>query len=249
MTIRPCLIIPCYNHGPTMAAVLERVLPLGLAVYVVDDGSDSPTRGTLESLAQRHPQVCLHRLPVNQGKGGAVMQGMRLAHQAGYTHALQVDADGQHDLNDVGRFLDLAVRHPEAVIAGCPVYDSSVPKARLYGRYLTHVWVWIETLSFSIADSMCGFRCYPLAPTVALIDSVPIPRRMDFDIEIIVRLYWAGLSVINLPTRVTYPAGGLSHFDAWRDNLRISRMHARLAFGMLWRAPRLLWRRLCGVPA
>ncbi len=46
------------------------------------------------------------------------------------------------------------------------------------------------------------------------------------------------------PTRVTYPAGGVSHFKGLRDNVLISRMHARLFFGMLGRAPALLWRRL-----
>ena len=117
-----------------------------------------------------------------------------------------------------------------------------MPKGRLYGRYLTHVWVWINTLSLAIKDSMCGFRVYPLVRTLAAI--VPsIGKRMDFDPEIAVRLVWAGTQVVNLPTRVTYPADGVSHFDVWRDNLRISAMHTRLFFGMLWRLPGLLWRR------
>ncbi|WP_198019636.1 glycosyltransferase family 2 protein [Pseudogulbenkiania sp. MAI-1] len=246
MSFSPCLVIPCYNHGRSMAAVLARLTPFGLPVWVVDDGSDAATRRELERLAAAEPLLHLHRLPVNGGKGAAVMHGMRLAHRAGFSHALQVDADGQHALDDVPRFLALAQARPAAVIAGQPVYDASVPKARLYGRYLTHFWVWVETLSFAIGDSMCGFRCYPLAATVSLIERVAIPTRMDFDIEIIVRLYWEGLEVVNLPTRVTYPADGLSHFDALADNVRISRMHTRLFFAMLPRAPALLRRRLKG---
>lgn len=123
-----------------------------------------------------------------------------------------------------------------------PEYDESVPKGRLYGRYLTHLWVWINTLSFAIRDSMCGFRIYPLAPVLALMAQEPIGRRMDFDVEIIVRLFWRGVAVINLPTRVTYPSDGVSHFDVWRDNVRISRMHARLFFGTSRRLPRWLLR-------
>ena len=130
------------------------------------------------------------------------------------------------------------------VVTGQPVFDTSVPKARLYGRYATHVWVWINTLSFDIRDAMCGFRVYPLAPTLRLFDDVAIGRRMDFDVEVLVRLYWRGLRVVNLPTRVTYPADGVSHFDVLRDNLRISWMHTRLFFGMLPRAPMLLWRKV-----
>jgi hypothetical protein len=136
--------------------------------------------------------------------------------------------------------------YPEAVICGCPVYDASVPKARLYGRYATHVWVWINTLSFDIRDSMCGYRVYPLARTLALIDSVKLGSRMDFDADIIVRLHWRGAQVRNRPTRVTYPADGVSHFRLWHDNLRISRMHTVLFLGMLLRSPMLLarkWRR------
>jgi hypothetical protein len=82
---------------------------------------------------------------------------------------------------------------------------------------------------------------YPLAPVVALLDDIRIGQRMDFDSDIIVRLYWRGVPVVNQPTRVTYPRDGISHFHPWRDNVRISLMHARLFFGMLWRLPRLLW--------
>lgn len=136
--------------------------------------------------------------------------------------------------------------HPEAVICGIPAYDASVPKARLYGRYATHIWVWINTLSLHLRDTMCGFRVYPLPPVLRLIGEETIGRRMDFDTEVMVRLYWRQLPVEHLATRVTYPSDGVSHFDVWRDNVRISRMHTRLFFGMLWRAPRLLWRRLQG---
>jgi hypothetical protein len=121
-----------------------------------------------------------------------------------------------------------------------------VPKARLYGRLLTHVWVWINTLSLAIKDSMCGFRVYPLADVVDVIDHARLGRRMDFDPEIAVRLVWRGLKVVNLPTPVSYPRDGVSHFDTLWDNVRISGMHARLFFGMLLRAPLLLWRRVAG---
>jgi hypothetical protein len=145
---------------------------------------------------------------------------------------------------DVGKFLAMAADHPQAVICGEPVYDQSVPKGRLYGRYLTHVWVWINTLSLAIRDSMCGFRVYPLAPVVALIDQVAVGRRMDFDPELLVRLHWRGVRIESLPTRVSYPLDGVSHFKMWLDNLLISRMHAKLFLGMLWRSPLLLWRKV-----
>lgn len=240
---RPCIVVPVYNHQHAIGAVLDGLLPHGAHCILVDDGSAPDCAAALDQLAAAWPdRVTLLRLARNQGKGAAVLRGFEHAAAQGFTHALQIDADGQHSGADVPRFLDLAARHPAAVIAGCPLYDESVPKARLYGRYATHVWVWINTLSLQIKDSMCGFRVYPLAPTVALARRARLGRRMNFDTDILVRLYWDGLEVVNLPTRVGYPSDGVSHFRLWRDNLLITRMHTVLFFGMLARAPRLLLR-------
>lgn len=245
---QPCLLIPIYNHGDSIRAMVENLLPHGLPIFIVDDGSAPATRQVLMTLAAEQASVRLFHLAENAGKGAAVMHGMRAARQAGFSHALQIDADGQHDAADVPRFLERGRLRPTALICGKPVYDKSVPRGRLYGRYLTHFWVWIETLSFAIGDSMCGFRLYPLESTCALIERVRIATRMDFDIEIVVRLAWEDLPVENIATRVTYPPDGISHFDMWRDNLRITRLHTRLFFAMLPRLPLLLWRRLSDAP-
>jgi len=239
----PCLIIPCYNHGAMMADVVSRLHVFGLPCIVVDDGSDRATAQELERLAAVTPWLTLHRLAQNQGKGAAVMAALTLACAQGFSHALQVDADGQHHLADVPRLLEEAQQHPDCLISGRPVYDDSVPKARLYGRYITHVWVWIETLSLSLKDSMCGFRVYPLLPVMRLLGTTTLGERMDFDTEIMVRLYWQGTRSRFIPTQVVYPSDGLSHFDPLKDNLRISYMHSRLFFGMLRRMPQLLRQR------
>ena len=243
VTFRPCVLIPCYNHGAMMASVLARLAPCDLPGLGVDDGSDETTRRTLEDLAADHPQITLLRLAENSGKGAAVMQGLKACSARGFTHAVQVDADGQHAIEDIPRLLALAERHPDALISGQPVYDDSIPRSRLYGRWITHVWVWIETLSLQLKDSMCGFRVYPVSPTLRLAAREPLGKRMDFDTEVMVRLYWQGNTSVFLPTRVTYPQDGLSHFDALKDNVRISLMHTRLFFGMLPRMPGLLFRR------
>ncbi|MEO8409181.1 MAG: glycosyltransferase [Propionivibrio sp.] len=246
MSFAPCFLIPIYNHKDSIGATVDRLVAWSLPIFIVDDGSDAATRAVLAELAAEQSLVRLSTLPANGGKGAAVMHGMRLARQAGFSHALQIDADGQHDTADVPLFFACGAACPAAVVCGRPRYDASVPKGRLYGRFVTHFWVSVETLSRSIGDSMCGFRLYPLAAACALIDRVPIPTRMDFDIEIVVRLAWEGLPIENIDTRVTYPADGVSHFDLWRDNLRISKMHTRLFFGMLLRLPMLLWRKVGG---
>ena len=238
----PCAVIPVYNHETAVPAVVDALLAAGLPCVLVDDASSPTCAAVLAQLAQGE-NIHLIRLAVNQGKGGAVMAGLREASRLGFTHALQVDADGQHDLRDVASFIQVSRLNPGALVCGYPQYDASVPKGRLYARYLTHVWVWINSLSLQIPDSMCGFRVYPLAPTLVLINSVKLGKRMDFDPEILVRLTWRNQPMRWLPTRVHYPQDGLSHFRLVHDNALISSMHTRLFFGMLVRLPAILWRR------
>jgi glycosyltransferase involved in cell wall biosynthesis len=225
--------------------MVDAVHAHGLVSVVVDDGSNAETARTLDALAAQHG-TCMQlvRLAQNQGKGGAMMAGLRAAYAAGYSHALQIDADGQHDVTDIPKFLAQSLAHPDTVICGKPCYDASVPKGRLYGRYATHIWVWINTLSLDIRDSMCGFRVYPLAPVVQLINESNLGKRMDFDPELLVRLHWRGVPLLSVPTKVSYPLDGVSHFKLLWDNLLISGMHTRLFFGMLLRSPVLLWRKV-----
>jgi glycosyltransferase involved in cell wall biosynthesis len=238
-----CVVIPFYNHAAAIGAVVRDLKPFGLPCIIVNDGSDASCTPVLNALvAQEGNWLQVVEREVNGGKGAAVMTGCDAAYARGFTHVLQLDADGQHDTRDIPKAIDLAMRHPDALVSGYPVYDESVPAARRYGRYATHVWVWINTLSFAIRDSMCGFRVYPLAAARQVWLEHRMSRRMDFDIEIMVRMFWNGSDVVGFPTRVTYPQDGISHFDGLRDNLRISLIHARLFLGMLRRLPWLLVR-------
>lgn len=244
MTLSVVALIPIYNHPTTVANMVKGVRACDLPCILVDDGSNAECAAVLDQLAASHSsEVILVRLPYNQGKGVAVAHGLREAEARGFSHALQIDADGQHACEDIPKFLACAREHPQAIICGRPIYDASVPRSRLYARWFTHVWVWINTLSTDIRDSMCGFRVYPLASVIDLFTRVRLGRRMDFDSDVIVRLHWQGVRVVNVPTRVTYPRDGISHFRVLRDNLMISRMHATLFLGMLWRSPLILWRR------
>jgi glycosyltransferase involved in cell wall biosynthesis len=224
--------------------LLDSLQQQSLETIVIDDGSGLDTQQVLDSLARQHPGLILLRNVSNQGKGAATMRGMREAWARGFTHGLQFDADGQHDAADLAGFLDEAKAHPDAVICGRPVYDETVPPARLYGRYITHVLVWLETLSFQIEDSMCGFRVYPLSPVMELIEQGACGARMEFDTEILVRLFRRGVPVRFRPTRVIYPAGGTSNFRMVRDNLRMAWLHTRLLMSLpMYLARRLLGRR------
>ncbi|MEX1994583.1 MAG: glycosyltransferase family 2 protein [Steroidobacteraceae bacterium] len=241
-----CAVIPVYEHGHSVGRVVSAIRAQGLACLLVDDGSGADCARALGALAASDPAIELLRLPVNRGKGAAVQAGLLAASGRGCGHVLQIDADGQHSLADIPRFLAECRSHPEAVICGRPVFGSETPGSRLFWRHLTRFWVWVNTLSFDIPDAMCGFRIYPLRPVTVLLQQARLGRRMDFDIEILVRLHWAGVPMRWLDTRISYPAGGTSHFRMWLDNVLITRVHTLLFFGMLWRSPRLVFRRRAG---
>ena len=239
------LIVPFYNHEHAIRQTIAALKPYGFECWLVDDGSDARCGPVLEALASQEASwLRLIRCPVNRGKGIAVLAGFTAASAAGCTHGLQIDADGQHDFASIPRITALAQAHPDAIVTGVPVFDASAPAARRIGRKLTTFWVRVNTLSSVIEDAMCGFRVYPLGPIMQLTRRGSVGKRMEFDPEILVRAVWAGVPVISMATSVTYPADGVSHFKMWRDNVRISWMHTRLFFGMLWRAPLLLARRL-----
>lgn len=233
-------VIPVYNHPHYIQALLEHLNDFALPVIVVNDGSDAECTQLLHMLDQQFEHVILVEHAMNQGKGQAVMTGLQKAFDLGLSHALQIDADGQHDWQDIAKFLQISQQHPKAMVIGQPIFDDTVPKKRLYGRYATHIWVWINSLSFDIKDSMCGFRIYPLAATIQILNTAKFQARMGFDSEILVRLKWENIPFINVPTKVIYPEQGISHFHVWRDNLGMSQAHSRLFAGMLLRLPKLL---------
>lgn len=239
--LRVCAVVPSHNHWRALPSILETLREAGLRVYIVDDGSGEPAKSALQALHDPERGILVERSDVNQGKGAAVLSGFGRAIADGYTHAIQVDADGQHDLSALPRLLSAAERYPAALVSGEAVYDQSVPLGRKLGRWITHVWVWIETLSLRVRDSMCGFRVYPLEAVQCLIDKrATIGQRMDFDTEILVRLFWIGTPMLGIPVRVIYPPGNLSNFDYLKDNWRITRMHTRLVVTMLLTLPRVL---------
>ena len=227
-------LIPTYDNPGTIGAVVDAVRAHLPDVLVVDDGSGLEGRRACEALAASRRAQVVHR-PENGGKGAAVKTGLEALAQRGYTHAFQIDADGQHAIGDIPRFVAAARAHPEALVLGQPEFDASAPRARLIGRQVTRFWTHFETLGPVIADPMCGFRVYPIA---AALHAGARGNAMDFDPEIAVRIAWRGTPVLNLTTSVRYIAraeGGVSHFRLVRDNLLISWMHTRMVFALFVR--------------
>ncbi|GHV83858.1 hypothetical protein AGMMS50212_11980 [Spirochaetia bacterium] len=246
--IKPCVIIPLYNHGTTIKPLIETLQKhLSCPVIIVDDGSDSITKQYLNIISNEYTDIIIMAHNKNRGKGAAFSTGIKIAKSMNLTHALQIDADGQHDASAAVVFFELAGENPAALICGFPDYDESVPKSRKNGRVVANTWAKIVTLSSAIKDSMCGFRVYPVEETCYVIDHSYIDNRMAFDIDILVHLYWNNCPVIFHSVMVTYPKDGISHFHIIRDNSRITAVFTRLFFGMIARLPMLIMRHIKNV--
>ena len=242
---RPCILIPTYDNPGTIRKVVLAVRELCGDVVVIDDGSGEANRRAVEALGQEGLAIVFRR-PKNGGKGAAVKTGFQVALDAGFTHALQVDADGQHELEDIRTFLEIGRANPAAVVLGQPIFDETAPTHRKILRRVTIFWTRREVGDDRVGDPLCGFRLYPLAP--ALATRTP-GDRMDFDPEIVVRLSWMGLRFVHVPTKVRYfsaAEGGVSHWRAFEDNWLIGKMHTRL---MWQRMMHLFLRRPLTLPA
>mgnify|MGYP001814570679 CR=1 FL=1 len=238
-TFHPVLLVPHYEHAEQFIAFLPALLETGTPLLVVDDGSNEATVRQLEALADAEGFALVCR-GENGGKGAAMLTGFETAQERGYTHALQVDADGQHDPGDIPRFLACAQARSETLVCGAPVFGDDAPWVRVWGRKLTDVVVALETWSTGVRDSLCGFRVYPLEKTLAVIEGHRPGARMDFDADLLVALRWAGMPLHFLPTQVRYPDQGVSHFRYVADNARMVALHMRLLLLMLVRSPVLL---------
>jgi glycosyltransferase involved in cell wall biosynthesis len=241
------VLIPTYNTGSIVLQTVAAVRRVWQPVWVVIDGSTDGTDEALRRLADQDEQLRVMVLQRNQGKGAAVLHGLRAAAAAGYTHALVMDADGQHPAAKIPELMASSQANPDALILGQPIFDDRAPPERVLWRRMSNFWVHLETLSSGIGDSLFGFRVYPIEPLVAIMERQRWMRRFDFDAEAAVRLCWRGVRAINIAVPVRYLSpeeGGVSHFRYLRDNLLLTWMHTRLVLEFVLRAPRLLARRL-----
>lgn len=240
------VLIPSYNPGPRLVDTVRAARAHWDPVWVVVDGSTDGSVALLAGLAYGDPGLRVLVRPQNGGKGAAVLDGLTAAVSAGYTHVLTMDSDGQHPAECIGVFMSASAAAPEAMILGAPVFDSTAPRIRLRGRRIANWWTQLETLWSGIADTLFGFRVYPIAPLLQVMQRTRWMRRFDFDAEAVVRLSWGGVPVRNLPAPCRYftaAEGGVSHFNYWRDNVLLTWMYTRLFLGFLLRLPLLVARR------
>ena len=225
---RICVIIPVYNHGLTVQRVVQGAKAV-LPVIAVDDGSTDQTPKVLAA----ESEITLLTLPCNQGKAAALKAGFAKAEEMGFTHAITIDADGQHPVEALGDFAAACRKQPNAFITGVrDLKAARAPIARRISNGLSTFWFRFET-GVKLTDTQCGYRVYPLAAIRGLkVES----DRYALKLEVMLKAAWGGIPLVPQPVPVDYeaPTSRLSHFDPLRDFLRISRVHSRLTGRALW---------------
>lgn len=224
--MKPCVVIPCFNHSGTVAAVAQAALRHA-PVIVVDDGSTE----ALPELAD----CDVVRLKPNGGKAAALRAGFQRATERGFTHAITMDADGQHFAEDLPKFLAGAAQQPEAYLVGVrDLVAAGCPKHRQRSNRISTFWYRVET-GVRLGDTQCGFRCYPLA----LVQQLKIRSgRYAYELEFMVRAAWVGAAIVAVPVKCTYEPGktGTSHFRTVRDFVHITNMNILLVL-QSWLVP------------
>ncbi|MDE8346182.1 MAG: glycosyltransferase family 2 protein [Acidocella sp.] len=239
--VRHLVLIPSYNTGWILHQTVADALRHAWPVWVVIDGSTDKAAQNLLNTYQRDPRVRIIWRTANGGKGAAVFDGLKAANEAGFTHALVMDADGQHPFSLIPQFFETSCKWPAAMILGEPLFEKSAPRLRVVGRMVSNLLTKFETRG-AVADSLFGFRVYPVAPLLSVMTTRHTMRGFDFDAEAVVRLNWQGVRAINFQVPVKYlraDEGGVSHFQYLRDNMLLARMHLRLMFELSVRALRV----------
>jgi len=218
-----CIVIPVYNHCLTVGRVVRAAKDY-FPVIVVNDGS---TDDTGKILAAENGIVVV-ALPQNQGKGAALRAGFAAAEKHGFTHAITIDADGQHATRELPAFAAASRKQPEAFIIGVrDLVKENAPRGRRLTNNISTFWFKVET-GVKLTDTQCGYRCYPLKSINRLrLKS----QRYAYELDIMVKAAWAGIPLVAQPVSADYAAATsrLSHFDPWRDMVRISWLHQRLS--------------------
>jgi glycosyltransferase involved in cell wall biosynthesis len=216
------IVIPVYNHPGTLRDVVSCALKIHDMVMVVDDGSRDIAADLLTGL-----DVHVIRYRKNMGKGAAILTGAKEAGRLGMTHIVTIDADGQHDPADFRRFIPVIQENPHAIIIGRRCFQGTeVPRLSAFGRSFSNFWMRLQT-GISIGDTQSGFRAYPLA----VLNNLNLrEKHYSFEVEVLVKAAWAGVTIMETDISVYYPPPEkrISHFRGFLDNLRISILNTKL---------------------
>lgn len=233
--LKICIIIPTYNNAKTLQAVLASAEEYWGNLIVINDGS---TDDTTNILAQ-FPKIAVINHPINKGKGHALKSGFRYAANNNYSHAITLDADGQHFTSDIPALAKEIHQHPDAMIIGCRTLENSgQSKGSNFANRFANFWYFVET-GTRVTDTQSGFRAYPLHKLKGMHF---FTGHYDFELEVLVKAAWKGIAIKEIPIQVYYapPKERVSHFKPVKDFARIGLLNIWLVtLAIFWYRPLL----------
>lgn len=224
-----CVVIPTYNNATTIRRVIEDVEKYCSSIIVVNDGSTDDTAAILQSIPSPIEVVSY---PDNRGKGYALVTGFKKAKALGYTHAITIDADGQHFADDIPCFIEGLKHNPEGFIVGCRnLTEENMPRQNTFANRFSNFWFRLQT-GINLPDTQSGYRLYTLS---SLKGQNLITSRYESELELLVYAAWAGVDITSVNVKVYYPPAEerVSHFRPIYDFFRISVLNTVLCLGAL----------------
>ncbi len=235
-------VIPLYNNPDTILDVALACRKKLAKVVVVDDASTKLPTAFEQTLADNDITLLQH--PHNQGYGAAILTGIAELSRQGFDYVITLDADAQHSPEDLPAFVEAIEKEgTEKDVLFVGVRDFSVPnvpESSKFGRAFSNFWVKLET-GIACEDTQSGYRAYPVSPIMKI---RCISKRYTFAVESLVRAFWGGVRLRELPIHVTYQTKDkyVSHFRPFMDNFRFSMLHTWLVTRRLlpWPVKRLV---------
>ena len=239
INLKCCVLIPTYNNERTLNRVIDGVLKYTKHIIIINDGATDSTPEILRS----YPDLEQIHFPVNKGKGVALREGFKKAHELGYAYAITIDSDGQHYPENIETFITEIEKSPGSLLIGDRnMAQDGIPKKSSFGNNFSNFWYTFET-GVKLTDTQSGYRLYPLEKLAKL---NYFTNKFEFEIEVIVRASWKGIEVKNVPIQVLYDESErVTHFRPIKDFTRISILNTVLVLiALLYIKPRDLFRRI-----
>ena len=234
-----CVVVPTYNNGKTIAAVVRRIAVFTEHIIIVIDGCTDDTREQLQQLSGISFETVDYT--ENRGKGHALLAGFQRAKEEGFDYAITIDSDGQHYPEDIPLLVEALESHPGALIVGARnLQEQNMPGGNTFANRFSNFWFTIQT-GIRLPDTQTGFRLYPLK---RLSGTRFVTSRYEAELELLVFAAWAGVELVSVPVRVYYPSQEerVTHFRPVADFARISVLNTVLCFlAVVYGWPRRFW--------
>lgn len=220
------VLIPAFNEETTIATLVDRCFQYSSAVIVIDDAS---TDNTLLQLKNTNATVLINT--ENAGKGAALLKGFQQAADKNYVGVITIDADGQHNPDDLVQFFSIIQKTPDALIIGARrKQTSAAPKLRFFANKVADFFISCAARKL-LYDTQSGYRYYPMQFIKQFLKRSALPNRFAFEAEMLVSAIRSGLSVDYVSIHSCYPENArASHYHPSKDSWQIAKVVAKLIF-------------------